>query len=224
MSDCTVCNGIGTLVCSRCNGLGKTGAPDNAMCSTCEGSGVVDCPNCQQEPQAQVRATSVMSQGQGQTSFDSSNEDKANFLANVELFKHLRPETLRKLASRVNLVSLPVGHVIKENEPTDGLYIIKSGMAQVTKPAGGGDLEVDLATLLQGESFGEIGLIDGLPRSANVTAKEPLTCYYLPRPVFLTAVSENPEIALGMLPAMAAMVRNADEIAQTILSMFVKEK
>ena len=97
-------------------------------------------------------------------------------------------------------------------------------MAQVTKPAGGGDLAVDLATLSQGESFGEIGLIDGLPRSATVTAIEPMTCYFLPRPVFLTAVSEDPEIALGMLPAPAAMVRNADEIAQTILSMFVKEK
>ncbi len=97
-------------------------------------------------------------------------------------------------------------------------------MAQVTKPAGSGDLEVDLATLVQGESFGEIGLIDGLPRSANVTAIEPLACYYLPRPVFLTSVTENPEIALGMLPAMAGMVRNADEIASTILSMFVKEK
>ena len=224
MADCTVCNGSGTLVCSRCEGRGNLGASGNTICFACKSSGVVDCPNCQQESQAQVRATSVRSQGQGQTSFEASNEDKANFLANVELFKHLRPETLRKLASRVNLVSLPVGHVIKENEPTDGLYIIKSGMAQVTKPAGGGDLEVDLATLLQGESFGEIGLIDGLPRSANVTAIEPLTCYYLPRPVFLTAVSENPEIALGMLPAMAAMVRNADEIAQTILSMFVKEK
>ena len=141
-----------------------------------------------------------------------------------KLFKHLDPETLRKLASRVHLVTLPAGHVIRENEPTDGLYIIKSGIAKVTKPAAGGDLEVDLATLLQGESFGEIGLIDGLPRSATVTAIEPMTCYYLPRPVFLTAVSENPEIALGMLPAMAAMVRNADEIAQTILSMFMKEK
>ena len=81
-------------------------------------------------------------------------------------------------------------------------------MAQVTKPAGSGDLEVDLATLVQGESFGEIGLIDGLPRSASGSI----------------AVTENPEIALGLLPAMAAMVRNADEIAQTILSMFVKEK
>ena len=96
----------------------------------------------------------------------------------MELFKHLSTETLRELASRVHLVSLPAGHVIRENEPTDGLYIIKSGFAQVTKSAVGGGLEVDLATRLQGESFGEIGLIDGLPRSANVTAIEPLTCYF----------------------------------------------
>ena len=224
MADCTVCNGSGALVCSGCQGLGKVGASGTGICSECKGSGVVDCSNCQPEPQAQVRATSVRAQGQAQTNFDSTTEEKANFLANVELFKHLSPETLRKLASRVHLVSLPAGHVIRENEPTDGLYIIVAGMARVTKPAGGGDLEVDLATLVQGESFGEIGLIDGLPRSANVTAIGPLTCYYLPRPVFLTAVAEDPEIALGMLPAMAAMVRNADEIARTILSMFVKEK
>ena len=224
MASCTVCNGSGTLICRKCQGRGKVGISGKDICSGCEGSGVVECSDCQPEPAPQVRATSVRAQGQAETSFEDSIEDKEKFLANVELFKHLGPETLRKLASRVHLVTLPAGHVIRENEPTDGLYIIKSGIAKVTKPAAGGDLEVDLATLLQGESFGEIGLIDGLPRSANVTAIEPMTCYYLPRPVFLTAVSENPEIALGMLPAMAAMVRNADEIAQTILSMFMKEK
>jgi len=224
MASCNVCQGSGTLVCVKCQGLGRVGRSGDGICSDCEGSGVVECSTCRSEPEPQVRATSVRAQGQAQSGIVSTTEDKANFLGNVALFKHLSPEVLQKLASRVSLVDLPAGHVIKENEPTDGLYIIKSGMAQVTKPAGGGDLAVDLATLTQGESFGEIGLIDGLPRSATVTAMEPMTCYYLPRPVFLTAVSEDPEIALGMLPAMAAMVRNADEIAQTILAMFVKEK
>jgi len=37
-------------------------------------------------------------------------------------------------------------------------------------------------------------------------------------------VSEDPEISLGLLPAMVSMGRNADEIAQTIPAMFVKEK
>jgi CRP-like cAMP-binding protein len=204
----------------------------------------MNCPNCykepvfepereqdpaaQSEPEAapapEIQPTSVRSGGQVGPRFVSSIEDKANFLANVQLFKHLSREVLQKLASRIHLVVLPAGHVIKENEPTEGLYIIKSGMAQVTKPAAIGALAIDLATLAQGESFGEIGLIDGLPRSATVTAIKPMTYYYLPRPVFLTTVSEDLEISLGFLPAMASMIRNADEIAQTILAMFVKEK
>ena len=57
-----------------------------------------------------------------------------------------------------------------------------------------------------------------------MTAIDPMICYFLPRTVSLTAVSENPDIALGLLPAMAAVVRNPDEISQTILAMFVKEK
>ena len=74
-----------------------------------------------------------------------------------------------------------------------------------------------LTILRQGNSFGEIGLIDGLPRSAGVSAMGTVECYFLPRAEFLAALEENPEIALGMLPALAAMVRNADQwIARSI--------
>ena len=204
----TVCQDSSTVVCPKCRGPGKIGISGDDTCPECESSGVMNCPNCytepvfepepaaQSEPEAapapEVQATSVRGDGQVRPRFVSSIEYKANFLANVQLFKHLSREVLQKLASRIHLVVLPAGHVIKENEPTEGLYIIKSGMAQVTKPAASGALAVDLATLAQGESFGEIGLIDGLPRSATVTAIKPMTYYYLPRPVFLTAVPEFP--------------------------------
>ena len=74
--------------------------------------------------------TGARGDGQVRPRFVSSIEYKANFLANVQLFKHLSREVLQKLASRIHLVALPTGRVIKENEPTDGLYIIKSGMAR----------------------------------------------------------------------------------------------
>jgi len=170
-----------------------------------------------------IVATNVRNPAVVRRTPDEGIEQIAEFLGKVDLFKNLRREALEILATRVHLVSLPDGHVLRENDPTDGLYIIKSGMARVTKPAGTGKLQVDLATLRRGNAFGEIGLIDGLPRSANVTATEPMECYYLPRPVFLTAMEENPEIAVGMLPALAAMVRNADQVAQTLLTMFSKE-
>ena len=155
---------------------------------------------------------------------DGELEQKTAFLGGVSLFQNLDGDALKRLASRVHQVAFREGHVLKENEPTDGLYIIRSGTVKVSKPAAREQAAVELAILRRGNFFGEIGLIDGLPRSASVTALEPTECYFLPRPVYLTAIRENPEIALGMLPVLAAMVRNADQIAQTLLDMFLKER
>ena len=46
---------------------------------------------------------------------------------------------------------------------------------------------------------------------------EPMECYVLSRDDFMPALEENPEIALGMLPCLANMVRSADQwIAQLL--------
>ena len=162
--------------------------------------------------------------GAAQETHDPEKDQTMNFLGRVEPFKHLEQDALEKLASRIHLVSLAEGHILRENEPADGLYIIKSGIVEVTKPTETGEAEVQLAMLHQGDFFGEIGLIDGLPRSANVAALEPTECYFLPRPVFLTILEENPEIALAMLPALANMVRIADQKAESILALLLKGK
>ena len=145
--------------------------------------------------------------------------ETVDLLAKVDLFKRLEPGALERLATQVRLLSFPVGRVIiKDKDAPDGLYIIKSGMAKVTKGAAEtAGLEAVLGILRQGNSFGELGLIDGLPRSAQVTAMAPMECYFLSRDSFLAALKENPEIALAMLPALAAMVRNANQwVAQLI--------
>ena len=132
------------------------------------------------------------------------------FLAKVDIFKNIGEDSLADLAGQVRLCSLPEGHIIKDNDPSNGLYIIKSGKARVTKSAERPGAEAVLAVLQEGDSFGEIGLIDGMRRSANVTAIEPVECYFLPREAFLNALEENPEIAIGMLSGLAGMVRSAD--------------
>ena len=74
-----------------------------------------------------------------------------------------------------------------------------------------------LAILSQGDSFGEIGLIDGLPRSADVTAMNAVECYILERDDYLAVLEQHPEMARSMLEALASMVRNADAwLARTI--------
>ena len=143
------------------------------------------------------------------------------FLSKVALFKHVREEELEKLSAQVRIIYLPEGHIIRDairdSSAVDGLYIIKSGVAKVTKTSQSWEAEAVLAILREGHCFGEIGLIDGLPPSANVTAMEPMECLFLSRDDFLNALAQNPEIALGMLPGLGMMVRSADQwIAQLL--------
>ena len=137
------------------------------------------------------------------------------FLRGVELFSNIRDDVLTKLASETHLVHLPRGHLVRDTRrdtvSVDGLYILKSGIAKVTRSSQSWEAEAVLAILHRGQCFGEIGLIDGLPPSANVATMEPMECYFLPRDAFTAALQENPEIALGMLPALATMVRSADQ-------------
>lgn len=146
--------------------------------------------------------------------------ETVDFFRKVDLFRFLSDGQLQRLAGQSRTVAFPEGTIIKDRDSADGLYIIKSGMAKVTKSASetsATGVEAVLAILRQGNSFGEISLIDGLPRSANVAAMGPIECYFLSRDAFLAALRESPEIALGMLPALAAMVRSADQwVAQLI--------
>ena len=140
--------------------------------------------------------------------------EAVEFISNVALFKHLKEDALERLASQMRLVRFFEGHAIRDTNrdtgPADGLYIIKSGVAKVSRAANAWEAEAVLKVLGRGDCFGEIGLIDGLPPSANVTAMESMECYFLARDVFLSALEENPEIAVGMLPSLGTMVRGAD--------------
>ena len=135
-----------------------------------------------------------------------------DFFRGVDLFKYLGEDQLEQLAGVAVKRSISDGIIIREQDGADGLYILESGVAQVTRSTAGGP-EAVLANLHQGNSFGEISLIDGLPRSANVTAMGPIVCYFLPREAFIHALLENPQIALAMLQSFASMVRSADNWA-----------
>ena len=141
------------------------------------------------------------------------------FLADVGLFSNLQKRDIQRLAVNIRQVSFPDGGMIQDNDSIDGLYIVKKGMAKVSKSSSTtAGVEAVLAILREGDSFGELGLIDGLPRSADVIAMGPVECYFLPRAAFQIALRENPGIAKSMLPTLAEMVRTANQwVGQLIL-------
>jgi eukaryotic-like serine/threonine-protein kinase len=93
-------------------------------------------------------------------------QDVVDYLHNLSFFADFKVEQLHELASMANVIKVSGGKVVaSEGDIDDTFYIILSGRAKVRK---GG---VDIATIGSGECFGEMSLLGGQPRVANVRAE-----------------------------------------------------
>ena len=98
------------------------------------------------------------------------------------------PDVQRALAAAETKTFRPGETIIAEGAPADAFYVIASGAADVSKRIG--DSEVPVARLERGQYFGEIGLMQNVPRTATVRASSgaPVTLMMLTRDAFLELV------------------------------------
>jgi CRP-like cAMP-binding protein len=90
-------------------------------------------------------------------------------LSGRELFRNCSPAELHRTISTARLVSVPSGAVVlSEGQPGEEVFLILEGRAEVTR---GGE---HVATLAEGELFGEMAVVSGGRRSATVTAVTPI--------------------------------------------------
>jgi sulfate permease, SulP family len=107
-------------------------------------------------------------------------------------------------------------------DPGDSMYYLQKGSADVLLPLPGGQRSRKLQILTSGTIFGEMGLVDGRPRRADIVARTPLTCLRLPRDRFERLQAERPELAIRLLViisrAEARNVRLSTEMLQELES------
>lgn len=133
-----------------------------------------------------------------------------SLLRQVPLFEGLDDEQLDAIAL-VTITRRFDKHqvIILAEEEGDALFIISSGQVKVSIVSEDGR-EVILSLLGTGSVFGELSLLDGKPRSANVVATENTGLYMLRRSDFLQLVYKVPQIAVGLLAELAARLRKTD--------------
>ena len=133
-----------------------------------------------------------------------------SLLRQVPLFEGLDDEQLDAIAL-VTITRRFDKHqvIILAEEEGDALFIISSGQVKVSIVSEDGR-EVILSLLGTGSVFGELSLLDGKPRSANVVAIENTDLYMLRRSDFLPLVYKAPQIAVGLLAELAARLRKTD--------------
>ena len=131
-------------------------------------------------------------------------------LKSVPMFATFREDQLRALATVVTRRSAPRGSVImREGDAVDSLYIVISGRLKVMMGEADGK-EVILGLIGPGEFFGEMGLIDDLPRSASVLAIEPCELLSITKLAFRKCLVENAEVAMAVLRVVVRRLREAD--------------
>src|SRR5574343_21663 len=137
-------------------------------------------------------------------------------LRNVPLFAGLEEGELEKLSKVCTRKRVERGaFVVRAGESTDSLYILLTGRAKVTNTDEEGR-EIILAWLGQGEFFGEMGLIDGSPRSANVVAVEPCELLCLSKEAFQRCMQDNFQVAQKLMQILVRRLREADRKIESL--------
>jgi signal transduction histidine kinase len=138
-------------------------------------------------------------------------EATLGLLRDLYFFRSLSEEELAKVAAVCREEHFSARDMIcSEGSPADRFFIILDGIVEVWKDWG--DPEADLlAAHGPGHLFGEMALIDELPRSATVIARNPVRVLSIGRQDFHRIITENASVALSVMRSVSSMVRVSND-------------
>jgi len=91
--------------------------------------------------------------------------------------------------------------VLSQGEPGEEAFVILGGFARVVRDGR------EIVRFGPGEFFGEVAMLDGRPRTADVFAEGSLRCIALPREVVKEAIAAQPDLAWALLEVVAGRIR-----------------
>lgn len=132
-------------------------------------------------------------------------------LKSVYFFKGLSDSEINSINNVCHEIIYEPGQIICEEESkADKFYIILSGSVEVWKDYNKPESDL-LAVHEAGQLFGEMALIDDLPRSASVIAKEQTKLLFIDQADFYKIILENSQISISIMKSVSSMVRKSNE-------------
>lgn len=120
------------------------------------------------------------------------------------LFEDIPREKMAELMDAAESVAVPANtFLFRQGDPGDKFYIIKSGRVRVFRRDDEG-LDVELSEMGPGEGFGEMALLTGQPRSANVQAIEEAQLTVIAKDKFHQILKDYPGISVKFISQMSS--------------------
>jgi len=132
------------------------------------------------------------------------------FLKYIPLFSELSDNDLREIVKlAVRQVYKKDNMILIEEEIGSTMFIILDGRVKISRISDDGR-EVILSILSEGDFFGEMSILDGQNRSANVVTLEDSRIMVIRREDFLQMLHDYPQIAINLLKELAQRLRRSD--------------
>jgi CRP/FNR family transcriptional regulator, cyclic AMP receptor protein len=141
----------------------------------------------------------------------------ASHLAATRLFGHLDTDALTSLAERAVERSYKKGQLlVYQGDTGDSVFVVVEGLVKVMVTSEEGE-EMVLVTLRPSDTFGELSLVDGGPRSASAEAVEPTRVLIITRPILLELLEKHPSLTDSLLRSLGSLARRLTEQAADLV-------
>ena len=137
-------------------------------------------------------------------------------LRNNSLFRELPEGTLGRIVRLARRRTMPAGAVLfSQGDPGDSFYGIVSGRVRISATSAEGR-EIHIVELGAGDTFGEIALLDGGPRTASAVVSEPSSLFVLQRGAFMSLIAEDADLAVQLVERLCQRVRWTSELVEDL--------
>lgn len=139
---------------------------------------------------------------------------ETDLLLKIPVFQNLAPDALDDLSQRLRQQRALKGDVLfRKDSEGNALYIIREGMIKIVLPSRMGEERI-VTIFSSGDFFGEMALLDGLPRSADAVALKSSTLLVLDRKPFLQFLRDNESAMETILSTLSRRLRKTDELLE----------
>lgn len=138
--------------------------------------------------------------------YDASFQRKKAFLKSLDIFKELKDRELGQVAQTLHTRTYHAGEVLfLEGDIGRALFIVESGKVDLTKKDAAGH-EQSIYAVGPGEFFGEMALLEHLPRTASATAAERSRLYLLYRSQLESLLHYYPRVGVSIMSHLAQLL------------------
>ena len=148
-----------------------------------------------------------------------------SFLIKIPIFERLRESDLETLTRLWKPHSYGAGEAIFHiGDKGSAMYIIEDGIVDISVPDELNKQYVQVSVLHEGDFFGEISLLDGLPRTATATAREETKVLVMDRDEFILFLTQRPQVAIAMLSEVGGRLRETNKLVTSLATRNVNDE